>query len=396
MFLCRLGARRQIHLTLDSPRVVRYLRRLVRQDLHRLPHGDTVGNALAKLLPEEIAALRTELVRSMIQKRRLERFRLFGRDYLVTLDGTGLLALGHDASAFTEGCLTKSLGNGQTLYYRPVLEAKLVTRTGLALSVETEFVENVPRDGQSEEDYKQDCELKGAKRLLPRLKEAFPALPICLLLDALYAGEPTFALCEEHQWRFIIVLKEGVIPTLYREFYDLVAQAPKNTRTRQTKKAKQVFRWVNDIDYDGRKLHVLECVETPNGATQSTRWLWVTNIPVTRENCVELANKGGRLRWKTENEGFNVQKNAGYAMEHAYAKAPQAAKNFYLILQIAHLFAQLFECRMGGKRRVTHDFGSLRNLARELLRAFLRDDLPPAADREAFLNTPIQVRLDTS
>lgn len=396
MFLCRLGARRQIHLTLNSPCVVGYLRRLVRQDLHRLPHGDTVANALARLLPEEIGALRTELVRSMIRKRRLEGFRLLGRDYLVTLDGTGFLALGHKASAFTEGCLTQTLENGQTLYYRPVLEAKLVTRTGLALSVETEFVENVPREGHSEEDYKQDCELKGAKRLLPRLKEAFPALPICLLLDALYAAEPVFALCEEYQWRFVIVLKEGAIPTLYHEFYDLVAHAPKNTRTRHTKKAKQVFRWVNDIDYNGRKLHVLECVDTPNGATQPTRWLWVTNIPVSRDNCVELGNKGGRLRWKTENEGFNVQKNGGYAMEHAYAKDPQAAKNFYLLLQIAHIFAQLFECRMGGKTRVTDQFGSLRNLAHELLRAFLKDDLPPPSDLEAFLNTPIQVRLDTS
>ena len=396
MFLCRLGARRQIHLTLNSPRVVRYLHRLVRQDLHRLPHGDTVANAVARLLPEEIGTLRTDLVRSMIQKRRLEGFRLLGRDYLVTFDGSGFLALGHNASAFTEGCLTKSLGNGQTLYHRPVLEAKLVTRTGLALSVETEFVENVRRDGQSDEAYKQDCEMKGAKRLLPRLKKAFPALPLCLLLDALYAGEPTFALCEKHQWRFIIILKEGTIPTLYREFYDLVAHAPKNTRTHQTKKAKQLFRWVNHIDYGGRKLHVLECVETPNGAAKSTRWLWVTNIPVTRENCVELGNKGGRLRWKTENEGFNVQKNGGYAMEHAYAKDPQAAKNFYLILQIAHIFAQLFECRMGGKKRVTHDFGSLRNLARELLRAFQNDDLPSPADLEAFLNIPIQVRLDTS
>ena len=396
MFLCRLGARRQIHLTLNSPRVVGYLRRLVRQDLHRLPHGDTVANALARLLPEQIGALRTDLVRSMIRKRRLEGFRLLDRYYLVTLDGTGYLALGHEASAFTKGCLTQTLENGQTFYYRPVVEAKLVTRTGLAFSVETEFVENVRREGQSEEDYKQDCEIKGAKRLLPRLKEAFPALPICLLLDSLYAAEPIFALCGQHQWRFIIVLKEGSIPTLHREFYDLVAQAPEHTRTRQTKKAKQVFRWVNDIDYGSRKLHVLECVETPNDGTRPTRWLWVTNIPISRENCVELANKGGRLRWKTENEGFNVQKNGGYAMEHAYAKDPQAAKNFYLLLQIAHIFAQLFECRMGGKKRVTHDFGSLRNLARELLRAFLRDDLPPACDLEAFLNTPIQVRLDTS
>ena len=396
MFLCRLGARRQIHLTLNTPRVASYLSVLADERLHRVPHGDTVGDALSRLLPEELGDLRTDLVRSMIQRRRLEGFRLLGHDYLVTLDASGFLALGHEASAFTEGCLTRSLDGGQTLYYRPVLEAKLVTRTGLALSVETEFVENVPRKGQGEEAYKQDCELKGAARLLPRLKEAFPNLSICVLLDALYAGEPTFALCEQLGWRFITVLKEGSIPTLYREFYDLVDQAPENRRAHSTRRGDQVLRWVNDIDCNGRTLSVLECVETPRGSTKPTRWLWVTNIPITRDNCIQVANQGGRQRWRTENEGFNVQKNGGYAMEHAYAKTPQAAKNFYLLLQIAHTIAQLFECRMGGKTRVTRDYGSLRNFARSILHALLYADLPSADKLNTFLNTPIQVRLDTS
>jgi len=396
MFLCRLGARRQIHLTLNCPHAVQYVRRLAREALHRLPHGDTVADALARMSPEEIGALRTDLVRWMIRTRRLEGFRLLARYYPITLDGTGHLALGHEASAFTEGCLTQRLEGGQSLYYRPVVEAKLVTRTGLALSVETEFIENAPRDGHSEADGTQDCELAAAQRLLPRLNEAFPKLAICLLLDALYAAEPIFALCEKHQWGFLIVLKEGSIPTLYHEFYDLVAHAPENTRTHHTKTATQVLRWVNDIDCNGRKLHVLECVETPRGGTPPTRWLWVTNIPVHPANCIPLANQGGRLRWKTENEGFNVQKNAGYAMEHAYAKTPQAAKNFYLLLQIAHLLAQLFECRMGGKTPVTADYGSLRNLAAMLLRAFLNDPLPSPDELDALLAAPIQVRLDTS
>ena len=279
---------------------------------------------------------------------------------------------------------------------RPVLEAKLVTRTGLALSVETEFIENPRSPDQSEEDYKQDCEVNGAKRLLPRLKGQFPALPICLLLDSLYAGEPLFALCEDYDWRFLVVLKDGSIPTAQREFRSLVAQVPENTLTHHTDDAEQRIRWVNHIDYHGYKLHLLECVETPKDGTPPTRWLWATNIPISRDNALELANEGGRQRWRTENEGFNVQKRGGYAMEHAYAKDPQAAKNFYLLLQIAHLFAQLFECRMGGKSSVTRHFGSLRNLAAALLRAFLHDELPSPGELDAFLNTPIQVRLDTS
>ena len=34
----------------------------------------------------------------------------------------------------------------------------------------------------------------------------------------------------------------------------------------------------------------------------------LTNFKIDKHNCY-LANKGGRLRWKIENEGFNIQKN---------------------------------------------------------------------------------------
>jgi hypothetical protein len=399
MFVCRLSARRKIHFKLNKPRVRQYVRELTRltgRVLESLPHGDTVGNVLAVLLAEEVGRVRTDLVRCLIQKRRLEDSRLLGRDYVVALDGTGHLALGHEASKFTAGCLTRRLPDGRTLYYRPVLEAKLVTPGGLALSVETEFVENVPRGDQSEEQYKQDCELSGSKRLLPRLKAAFPKLAICLSLDALYLGEPVFALCEEHRWRFIIVLKEGSLPTVAREFGDLIRLAPENTRTYHRNDATYVLRWVNGIAYNQRTLNVLECVRTPHRTQVPTRWLWVTNLPATPGNALELANKGGRLRWKIENEGFNVQKNGGYAMEHAYAKDPQAAKNFYLLLQIAHLFAQFFERRLGGKKQVAKRFGSLRELAAELLETLRKDPLPDPDDLRIFLGTPIQVRLDSS
>ena len=55
-----------------------------------------------------------------------------------------------------------------------------MTTTGFALSVMTEFIEN-----PEEPPTKQDCELKAFYRLADRLKQRFPRLPICLLLDGL-------------------------------------------------------------------------------------------------------------------------------------------------------------------------------------------------------------------
>ena len=390
-----LGARRQIQFRLHTPNVVARFKPLTGQDVDAVPHGDTLGKPLARVAPEPIQKVVVGMVRTLIESRRLEKFRLWDQYYLVAADMSGHLYLGDQPSAFTEGCLTQTAEDGRTLYYRPVMEAKLVTRTGLALSVGSEFVENVPRQGQSDDRYKQDCELKALPRLLARLKKDFPGLAVCLLLDSLHCNGPTFRLCRVHDWRFLIVLKEGALPSVFEEFEALKAQSPENQLTVPSDDGCLTSSWVNAIPYDGLTLNVLECVvNRPN--EKPIRFVWVTDIEVTRELCLTLSQEGGRQRWRIENEGFRTQKHAGFEMEHAYAKHPQAAKNFYLLLQIAHLLSQMFECYCQGKTAVKHLYGSLRNLAHDLLESWRRDPVPEPDRLRPFLDQTIQIRLDTS
>lgn len=70
---------------------------------------------------------------------------------------------------------------------------------------------------------------------------------------------------------------------------------------------------------------------------------WITNFSLTAHNVDRLANQGGRLRWKIENEVFNVQKNSAFQLEHPYSQDPTARKVFYLLLQLAHLIFQLMQ-----------------------------------------------------
>ena len=335
------------------------------------------------------------MVRALVEARRLEKFRLLDRYYLVTADMTGHLVLGDRPSDFTDGCLTQTLENGRTVYFRPVCEAKLVTRTGLALSLASEFVENVPRKNRSEEHYKQDGEKAAMPRLLRRIKQAFPTLAICLLVNSLHCNEPTFQSCQDHDWRFIAVLKEGALPSVLREFEALSAQTPENSLGIQTPEERLAFRWVNAIAYHKRTVNVLECVVTVP-SQEPIRFVWATDIQITRQNCEVLSQQGGRQRWRTENEGFRTQKHGGFEMEHAYAKRPASAKNFYLLLQAAHILAQMFEVYCQGKRAVQHRFGSLRNLAHALLESWRRDPLPEPQRLRVFFEQAIQIRMDTS
>jgi len=49
---------------------------------------------------------------------------------------------------------------------------------------------------------------------------------------------------------------------------------------------------------------------------------WVTDLRVSQRNVYHLM-RGGRARWKIENETFNTLKNQGYNFEHNYGHGQQ-------------------------------------------------------------------------
>ena len=261
----------------------------------------------------------------------------------------------------------------------------------------TEFIEN-----PSQYPSKQDCELKAFYRLADRLKQRFPRLPICLLLDGLFAGGPTFAICEKHDWPYLIVLQEADLPAVQEEFQALLKQAPENHlrfHPADQYQAAQDFTWVNDIAYLDAEHHehtvaVIRCLEskphTKTGRT-TTRFKWITNFEVHSHHVLELANRGGRLRWKIENEGFNVQKHGGYALEHIFTHHPVSAKVCYLLLQLAHTLAQLIEHGSLFCQTFPAGVGSAKNLAWRLLEAW-RNARLSAQHIQGWLATRVQIR----
>jgi hypothetical protein len=394
MYAARLGARRQIAPWLRSEPVRRRLSLLAQEQIVAVPHGDTLDDHLDTVDPAALQKVSQQMARALIESRRLEEFRLLDKHYLLTVDMSGHLYLGDSPSRFTQGCLTQTTEDGRTFYYRPVCEAKLITRHGLALSVGSEFVENPPGFDPAG-GLPQDSELPAAERLFERVKRAFPGFSFCVLLDARYCNEPTFARCRRHDWRFIITLKEGSLPSVWKEFQTLRHIAPQNRRIIVAPDGVRYdFTWVNDIAYEEHTLHVLECRwKEPDGTPH--RFVWVTDIRINADNCDALAHEGGRQRWKIENNGFRAQKEEGFEMEHAYAKRTVAAKNFYLLLQVAHMLCQLFECYWRGKEAVKKAFGSLQNLGHFLLESLRRDPiLDPEALRQ-FLDEPIQIRMNS-
>ena len=379
LYLFQLSARRQLDFELrdgGAPVLVN-LNRLAQTDQTTLPVHDTLDHFLGHVALSGWQKLRRQMVQRLVRMKALDAARLLGQPVLL-LDATGLICF---RKRHCPHCLVQRHGN-VTLYLHHVLEAKLLGPGGVVVSLGSEFIDNADAAasaGRSAEEVKQDCELKAMQRLLPRIKQEYPQLRFVLSVDNLYACGTTFALVEQLDWSCVVTFKEGRTPALWREYEALRAQCPQQLVRRQWDKRVQEFRWVNQLvheDSEGRcwKLDALECRETNTDGTEQQYFAWLTTLPVGRKTVAEIAEKGGRARWKVENEGFNRQKNSGLNLEHVYSSDPEKWKSYYLLLQIAFILVQLLE-RGSLLRRLAEEcgrplwklFGSLKNVARRLL-----------------------------
>ena len=378
LYLLQLGSRRQLDFELrdGGPHVLANLNRLAGTEQTTLPVHDTLDHFVGHVKRVGWERLRTQMVQRLLRMKALDDARLLGRPVLL-IDATGLICFHR---RHCEHCLVQRCGK-QSLYLHHVLEAKLLGPAGVVVSVASEFIENADAAGaagQGADRVKQDCELKALARLLPRIKKDYPQLSFVLALDSLYGCGPVFALLERLRWSFVVTFKEGRTPALWRDYQALLPACPENALTRRWGDGRvQQFRWVRHLDYedsDGRswRLNALECTETTAGAGRHY-FAWLTPLPVSARTVEEVAQKGGRDRWKVENEGFNRQKNSGLNLEHVYSIDPENWKVYYLLLQIAFLLVQLLE-RGSLLRRLAAEagrpfwklFGSLKNVARRL------------------------------
>lgn len=309
----------------------------------KLPHMDTVNDVLEKLEEDNLDRLRMVLVKHLLKKRTLHKYRLQNKYFTIAIDGTGVYWF--DKEPYP-GCPYKTSKKGKVTYSQSVLEAKLITSNGFALSIATEWIIN--EDGKT----KQDCEYNACIRLMIKLKENYSRLPICLLLDGLYAKYPIISAIKRYGWEYIIVWKD-------KTFYK---QQDQVTKLRAIGKVKEIHKdichnvncWTKKeyeyceepLNLRGQKIFYMCLKESHHRMNNQedvdiTKFVFMTNILTTRSNIEELI-AGGRLRWKIENEGFNIQKNGGYALHHKMnRKNIRAIKNYYVCLQLAHIIDQL-------------------------------------------------------
>ena len=340
-----------------------------------LPHYVTVNEFLSKMDTGELEKLRGQMIHALLRRRKFEDARLDGEYWMVIFDATGLF---HFKERHCPHCLKKVLNKGtkkeQAIYYHHVLEAKIVLGEGFIVSIGTEFIEN-----ENEDVSKNDCETKAFRRLAGKLKKEYPRLKICVLADSLYASEPVFKCIKDNGWHFLIRYKDGSIPSVAQEYRNIRDYGGSDSLDgiiareypRKGKVSKKLhMEWVPEIDYRDYSLTLLalEIEETSEktGKVKNLTFQWLTDLTVNLKNASEFAN-AGRGRWCIENQGFNIQKNIRYDIQHADSLDYNAMKCHYLLTQIADILLQLYENGRPGIRKAKK---TIKNISSDLLKSF--------------------------
>lgn len=324
----------------NSDIVIKNINNILKTNYVELPHKDTLINVISEIKFEELEQIQTKIIKTLIRSKMLDKYRFNGLFHIV-IDGTGLYStrvnLGEQAITKV---YNKDADNEYTLYSYYALEAKLVCGN-MTFSLATEFVENETYTDEYGNTYrkfdKQDCELKASYRLLNKIKNRFPKLPIIIGGDALYLGRPFLELCDSLKFDYIIRYKESDAPTIKRNFNEI-------------KIIDQDYEYQNEIIFGDLKnkdfytLNVIsydeESVDEETGEITITNFSFVTSLHITSKNKNNLVLLG-RRRWEIENKGFKEQKSDILNIKHIYTKRCEGTKNLYLLIQFAHTFLNL-------------------------------------------------------
>jgi hypothetical protein len=368
LFLMHLGSRRQMRFERLADSFSQNLALLSGQrGIDTVADPDTLAYYAEHVPAAAVEKLLAWIMRRLIRMKALDPFRLLTY-FPVAIDGSQICTFPEEP---WHGCPHRQLSNGSVQYFAYVLDAKLVTPCGMALSLASEMLTN---EGNEEFD-KQDCELKAFPRLVETLYAFYPRTKLCLLLDGLYANQNVIRLIESKRWKYIITFKEGSMQERFPEAVSLANMQAENRLKGEQPDCVQHFAWAEALPIAEFTPNVLFCQDQPKKG-EARQFVWLTNFHLCQNNVENIANNGGRLRWKIENEGFNVQKNNGYEMEHPYSEHANGFRIFYILLLIAHIITQLI-LRGSLIRSLCRTFGSAKNFARRLAES-LRNHAAPA------------------
>jgi len=276
----------------------------------------------------------------------LENWKFLDNKYLVSLDASGFFSSNQIKCNY---CCVKVSNKGtdkeSTLYHHQMLVGSVVS-PNMKQVLPICFEPIIKEDGSK----KNDCERNGAKRWLELFRNSHPQLPTIIVADGLYSNAPFIRDLQDKRCSFIITAKEDDHKYLYDYFWagdgeDIGQFESYYIKNKVRYNGK--YRFMKNVPLNetnhGLKVNVLYYEELDTKKNKTTKWLWVTDMLITRKNA-RFIMQGGRARWKIENETFNTLKNQGYNFEHNFGHGYQGLSNVFAgLMLLAFYIDQILE-----------------------------------------------------
>jgi hypothetical protein len=309
-----------------------------------IPSDTQMRTILDPLQPDILRPMFNDVFGQLQRGKALEPYAFHENAFLLALDGTGYFS---SKTIHCDSCLQKkNRKTGEITYQHQMLGATVVHpdhRQVIPLAPEP----IVKQDG----DNKNDCERNVGKRLLQKIRDEHPNLKLIVIEDGLASNAPHIRELKRLDMHFIL----GAKPDDHVYLFDEVSKA--NAEGRVT-----TLRWLDDtkkesvtceirfvhhlsLNKSNPDLHVnfLEYTEYASDGSIRKRFSWVTDLTITRDNARHLV-RGGRARWKIENETFNTLKNQDYHFEHNFGHGDQnLSVVFAMLMMLAFLVDQTQE-----------------------------------------------------
>lgn len=323
------------------------------------PPSDTyLRERLDEVNPSFLRPVFTKLFAFLQRGKHLEQFKFLNGYYLVSIDGTGKISSGKVSCPC---CCRKEHSNGKETFYHQMLGACIVhPNLSNVIPLCPEMIQNT--DGST----KNDCERNAAKRFLESFRKEHPHLKVIIIEDGLASNAPHIRDLEAYDMKFILGAKPGDHEHLFKQVEE--SDETVYHEIQDEKGFLHQFHFLNGVSLNKTnpdlKVNFLEYMETSSKGKE-IRFSWVTNIPISRDIVYQLM-KGGRSRWRIENETYNTLKNLGYNFEHNYGHGKQNLVTvFSLLMMLAFLIDQIQEITNSLYRTAKISAGTYRGLWRK-------------------------------
>lgn len=355
--------------SLKDPSLLAFDARRSEGNLHRLygigqvPSDTRMREILDPVDPARLRPVFNDVFRELQRGKALEPLVFHDGCYLLLLDGTGYFS---SPTLHCASCLEKvSRQTGEVTYAHQLLGAVIAHpdfREVIPLAPEP----IIKQDGTT----KNDCERNAAKRLLRKIRQEHPHLKFIVVEDGLASNAPHIRELIGLDMHFLLGVKPGDHAFLFEQLFAAYDADRVTTLSGKTQDGNPyVVSFVHQLPLNESNpdllVNFLQYAEydpdDPDGEPRKL-FTWVTDLTITRRNARHLT-RGGRARWKIENETFNTLKNQGYEFEHNFGHGEQnLSVVFAMLMMLAFLVDQTQQLCCPLFRAVWQKFGSKRAL----------------------------------